>query len=115
MRLPAARKKGEERRDSAKSDDHDRLAGCARTRQNYVVFCRDGGDVTAAAKAQRSMAVAAGENRGGRKTTPTASQLLKDGQEVGGSHDRAFSRASATPKTATTTSGSKEKVADGVA
>ena len=59
-----------------KSDDHDRLVGCARIRRNCVAFCQDGGDATAAAKAQRSMAVATGENRGGRKTTMTASRSL---------------------------------------
>ena len=61
------------------------------------------------------MAVAVGENRGGRKTTTTTSRLLKDGQEARGSHDGAFSHASTTPQTATTAPGSKPKVTGGVA
>jgi len=62
-----------------------------------------------------AMAAATGKTEGEKRTTTTASRLLKDGQEARGSHDAAFSRASTTPKTATTTPGSKPKVAGGVA
>ena len=48
-------------------------------------------------KLNGAMATAAAvKTEGERRTTTTASRLLKDGQEARGSHDGAFSHASAT-------------------
>jgi len=54
-------------------------------------------------KLNGAMATAAAvKTEGERRTTTTASRLLKDGQEARGSHDGDFSRANTTPHMATT-------------
>jgi len=99
--MPAARKKGVDNGFSVEASIKDGSAKCAKNQQSYGKHYRGLEGAMATAKAQRSKTTAAGENRG-RKTTTTASRLLKDGQEARGSHDGAFSRASATPQMATT-------------
>ena len=76
MRLPAARKKGVDSGFSVEASIKDGSAECARNQRSCGKHYQGLEGATATAKAQQSMVVAVVENRGGRKTTTTASRFL---------------------------------------
>ena len=110
--LPAARKKGDERRFPTKSSDQSWLAGCARNKRSYDGFAATGKTLRRRHRLDGAMAVASGKQR---------RRMAKNGDGEGHiarlrstrKPRRSLLCTNTKPKTATSAPGNQKKVTGG--